>query len=405
LPARFSCFFFFYLHFSLCPVVFFSFSLLSFSRLVLSIRSSQAFEDFEALVMPSIGAMPPSQDISGDLSSDNLPAALLQRASFFVSPEATNAVRQSFAGFLNNDDASSDAAIKAKATAGYGLGSEKDTGTSDGAALVGSTTTTSMAAFLASANLDQYAPKLAALGYSDVEDLSDRHILDDNTLVVQVGMTKDDVRALRAKIAREGTNPTMMKAKRDKGKGSTKPGAASSSGDGDNNTMLGARKESKYDDQAAKDSAAKGSVSAFDRQRDHDQAQKDAAAKGSLSSFGVGDGGSAGTVGATREQDDQALKSAAAKGSLSNVGDGADSFMGVGDIAVDVSTQGMQALRRASGTFTQSFAFVPGFGGDENDGEKNDKEDGAKDLDALAEEGNEPSEEGAAGIKKRGTMI
>ena len=399
--------------------------------------------------MPSIEGLPPTQNIGGDVSSANLSANLLQQASFFVSPEATTqAVRKSIS-FFNVDNLvgggattttteSSDAATKAKANAGYGIG-PNDNKTSkssssggrfsvgDGA-IVGSLTTTSMSTFLASANLDQYAPKLAALGYTDVEDLSDRHILDDNTLVAEVGMTKDDVRALRAKIAKEGTNPTMMKAKRDQGKNGKKPPAALTIDEEDDDddegsgATLGARQgNSKIDDQAAKDAAAKGSVSGFGAgatkctRAQEDQAAKDAAAKRSVSAFGLQQehdqaqkGAAAKGAGkSTREQEDQAAKDAAAKGSFSSSGsDGADAFTDVGDITLDVGVQGMQTLRHASGTITQSFAFMPGFGGGD-DGDGKEEAEGATDLDALAEEGEAPAtaQEGGQPAQKRGTLI
>ena len=63
--------------------------------------------------------------------------------------------------------------------------------------------------FLRSAGLEAFECKLQEHGFTDVETLSDREILDDQTLAKDVGMSKSDIRKLRGHITAKGTSPTM----------------------------------------------------------------------------------------------------------------------------------------------------------------------------------------------------
>lgn len=68
--------------------------------------------------------------------------------------------------------------------------------------------------FLKSANLEKFEAKLAEQGYTDVESISDREILDDGTLARDIGMSKVEIRKFRAQIEMKGTGPTMMRKAR-----------------------------------------------------------------------------------------------------------------------------------------------------------------------------------------------
>lgn len=306
-------------------------------------------------MLPAVEALPPHCDIGGAPASGALGVTLLNLsvedaqdatveaaqdmadAAANFSAQSVRALQESL-GLVGGGEggvpadatspaagaswAADDAAAKASANAAY---ASDDRGRQ--------AAPSSMAAFLAGANLSRHAASLATLGYTDVEDLSDRHILDDQTLIEQVGMSKDDVRALRAKIAKEGSNPTMMRAKRAAGK-SGKP-------------------------------SSRGGAEA-----------------------------SGASLGSARAQEEQALKDAAAKGSVPNGG-------GFGDAAADAGAQGLRAMRRATSTFTQSFAFVPGFGAFGGDVMNEGTED------ADAEDADAPPGDATAkgGRERKGTMI
>ena len=67
-----------------------------------------------------------------------------------------------------------------------------------------------LVAFLKGAgDLDKYAAKLAEHGFGEVESLTDREVLDDDTLAHVIGMTRVDIRKLRAHIESVGASPTM----------------------------------------------------------------------------------------------------------------------------------------------------------------------------------------------------
>jgi hypothetical protein len=68
------------------------------------------------------------------------------------------------------------------------------------------------AELLARAGLERYAQVLCDLGFNDAEMLSDRELLDDDTLINIVGMSREDVRTLRAAIAALGSSPTLNRA-------------------------------------------------------------------------------------------------------------------------------------------------------------------------------------------------
>ena len=68
----------------------------------------------------------------------------------------------------------------------------------------------SLREFLAEVNLSHHLEALEAFGFTDVEMLSDRELLDDDTLLKVVGMSKHDVKLLRGRIEAKGTGPTLM---------------------------------------------------------------------------------------------------------------------------------------------------------------------------------------------------
>ena len=75
----------------------------------------------------------------------------------------------------------------------------------------GNKAATALRDFLGQLGLEKHKAKLAALGITDVETLSDREICDDATMLKKVGMSKLEVRKLRTAIEVQGTGPTMMK--------------------------------------------------------------------------------------------------------------------------------------------------------------------------------------------------
>lgn len=77
--------------------------------------------------------------------------------------------------------------------------------------------------FLRRADLEMFAAALAEQGFSDVDSLSDRELLDDELLTKVIGMDKIQIRKLRERILSEGTNPTMKLQKLKKPPGKKKP--------------------------------------------------------------------------------------------------------------------------------------------------------------------------------------
>mmetsp|Transcript_45363 Transcript_45363/g.84227 ORF Transcript_45363/g.84227 Transcript_45363/m.84227 type:complete len:238 (-) Transcript_45363:333-1046(-) len=74
-----------------------------------------------------------------------------------------------------------------------------------------------LAAFLRGAGngLEKFAGALVEQGFSDVEAVSDRELLDDATLCsALIGMDKGQVRSLRHHIEQRGTGPTMTKRRK-----------------------------------------------------------------------------------------------------------------------------------------------------------------------------------------------
>lgn len=69
-----------------------------------------------------------------------------------------------------------------------------------------------MAAFLEKAALGKHSAKIEELGFTDIEMLSDRELLDDETLASVVGMSKMEIRKFRALVESSGTSPTMTKS-------------------------------------------------------------------------------------------------------------------------------------------------------------------------------------------------
>jgi hypothetical protein len=68
----------------------------------------------------------------------------------------------------------------------------------------------SLREFLAKLSLSHYLEKLEALGFTEVETLSDRELLDDDTLLKEVGLTRPEVKRLRVRIEAQGTGPTLV---------------------------------------------------------------------------------------------------------------------------------------------------------------------------------------------------
>ena len=73
----------------------------------------------------------------------------------------------------------------------------------------------SISDFLKAADIDvAFASVFEELGYSDVESISDKELLDDQTLAGVIGMDKVSIRKLRAHIELSATSPTMMHGRR-----------------------------------------------------------------------------------------------------------------------------------------------------------------------------------------------
>jgi len=68
--------------------------------------------------------------------------------------------------------------------------------------------------FLKSANLSKYAQAIIENGFSDMEALCDREVLDDETLKNEIKMTKLEIRKFRGAIETKGVSTTMLVARR-----------------------------------------------------------------------------------------------------------------------------------------------------------------------------------------------
>jgi serine/threonine protein kinase len=69
-----------------------------------------------------------------------------------------------------------------------------------------------VSSFLQSAGLAKFAEKLNEFGFTDLDMLSDRELLDDDTLIGTVGMSKQEVRTFRARIEAAGSSPTLQRS-------------------------------------------------------------------------------------------------------------------------------------------------------------------------------------------------
>jgi serine/threonine protein kinase len=67
--------------------------------------------------------------------------------------------------------------------------------------------------FLAGCGLDAHAGKFDEYGFTDVGMLGDRELLDDDTLLSVIGLTKAEVRLFRGRIAATGASPTVMRSR------------------------------------------------------------------------------------------------------------------------------------------------------------------------------------------------
>lgn len=68
--------------------------------------------------------------------------------------------------------------------------------------------------FLSVSNLDKYTALIIEKGFTDMESLCDREVLDDETLKNEINMTKLDIRKFRAAIETKGVSSTMLVARR-----------------------------------------------------------------------------------------------------------------------------------------------------------------------------------------------
>ena len=75
-----------------------------------------------------------------------------------------------------------------------------------------STSNRTLVSFLAEAELDQFAPVLAEQGFSDVDAVCDKEVLDDDTLAHIIGMSKTQIRRLREIIAGRGSTVSRLTA-------------------------------------------------------------------------------------------------------------------------------------------------------------------------------------------------
>jgi serine/threonine protein kinase len=67
--------------------------------------------------------------------------------------------------------------------------------------------------FLAGCGLESHAGKFEEFGFSDVAMLGDRELLDDDTLLSVIGLTKAEVRVFRGRIATTGASPTLLRSR------------------------------------------------------------------------------------------------------------------------------------------------------------------------------------------------
>jgi exonuclease III len=116
---------------------------------------------------------------------------------------------------------------------GVGVGDTATTTTVvvDGNSAAGKT----MKRFLRKAGLESFAAELMEQGYSDVETLSDRELLDDATLAYKIGMGKSEVKALRELIESAAAMKKKMTRRASQAKAHTAlygGGASGASGSG-----------------------------------------------------------------------------------------------------------------------------------------------------------------------------
>ena len=103
-------------------------------------------------------------------------------------------------------------ALQAKPLQGISTGARQQSGAAK--ATLATSTMNAFSTFLATHGLEKYEEALKDHGYADLETVCDRELLDDGTLAAEIGMTKLEIRKLRAVIETKGYGPTMMKKKR-----------------------------------------------------------------------------------------------------------------------------------------------------------------------------------------------
>ena len=113
---------------------------------------------------------------------------------------------------------------------------------------------------LRKADLLKYEARLVLFGFTDLETLLDREVLDDATLAKDVGMTKLDIRKFRALLQRDGAKFEAALARaQNGGKDGGKQGGSKQQGKEDPSSYGGSQQGK--EDPMAKDKAAKGKAS------------------------------------------------------------------------------------------------------------------------------------------------